>query len=212
LAICFWPSCHARRGCHTVAREESEVKICVFCSSSDAVAPAYFAAATRMGELIGTEGHTLVFGGGKVGMMGAVARAVHGSGGRVIGIIPDFMHRKAVAYEKCDELTVTADMRERKARMMETSEAFVALPGGFGTLEELSELITQLQFGILVRPLVLVNTLGFFEPLAAVFQKFYQERFARPELGQVLALVPDPAEAMRHIHGFVPPRLVSKWF
>jgi uncharacterized protein (TIGR00730 family) len=194
------------------ASYSDRVKICVFCSSSDAVAPAYFEAAARLGELIGTEGHTLVYGGGKVGMMGAVARAVHGSGGRVVGIIPEFMHRKAVAYEKCDELTVTADMRERKARMMETAEAFVVLPGGFGTLEELSELITQLQFGILVRPLVLVNTRGFFDPLAAVFQKFYQENFAKPELGQVLVLVSDPAEAMSRIHGFVPPRLVSKWF
>jgi cytokinin riboside 5'-monophosphate phosphoribohydrolase len=188
------------------------VKICVFCSSSDVVGPDYFAAAAEMGRLIGAEGHTLVYGGGKVGMMGAVARAVHASGGRVIGIIPDFMQRKAVAYERCDELIVTADMRERKARMMETSEAFVALPGGFGTLEELSELITQLQFGILARPLALVNTLGFFDPLAAVFQKFYQERFAKPELGQVLAIVADPAEAMERIRSFVPPRLVSKWF
>jgi len=195
-----------------IAGRRAGVKICVFCSSSDAVDPAYFAAATEMGALIGTEGHTLVYGGGKVGMMGAVARAVHGNGGRVIGIIPDFMHRKAVAYEKCDELTVTVDMRERKAMMMGTSEAFVALPGGFGTLEELSELITQLQFGILVRPLVLVNTLGFFDPLAAVFEKFYREKFAKREMASVLALVPDPAEAMRRIEGFEPPRLVSKWF
>jgi len=195
-----------------VAFKEPGVKVYVFCSSSDAVDPAYFAAATEMGGLIGAGGHTLVYGGGKVGMMGAVARAVHQSGGRVVGIIPEFMHRKGVAYEKCDELAVTTDMRERKAMMMRTSEAFVVLPGGFGTLEELSELITQLQFGFLVRPLVLVNTMRFFDPLAAVFQRFYQDRFAKPELGQVLALVPDPAEAMRRIHGFVPPPLVSKWF
>ena len=194
------------------ASRESGVKICVFCSSSDAVDRAYFSAATRLGELIGAEGHTLVYGGGKIGMMGAVARAVHLSGGRVIGIIPDFMHRKAVAYEKCDELTITADMRERKTKMMESSDAFVALPGGFGTLEELSELITQLQFGIISCPLALVNTLGFFDPLAAVFEKFYRERFAKPELGRVLALVSGPVEAMRHIHDFVPPPLVSKWF
>jgi hypothetical protein len=193
-------------------RLESGVKICVFCSSSDAVDSAYFAAAAQLGALIGEEGHTLVYGGGKVGMMGAVARAVHDNGGRVIGIIPEFMHRKAVAYERCDELTVTADMRERKAIMMGTAEAFVALPGGFGTLEELSELITQLQFGILVRPLVLVNTRGFFDLLAAVFEKFYNERFAKPEMGSVLSLVSDPAEAMRRIRGFVPPRIVSKWF
>ena len=188
------------------------VKICVFCSSSDAVDSAYFKAAADTGALIGAGGHTLIFGGGRVGMMGAVARAVHENGGRVIGIIPDFMHRKAVTYEKCDELTVTHGMRERKARMMETAEAFIALPGGFGTLEELSELITQLQFGILSRPLVLVNTLGFYDLLAEVFQRFYREKFAKPEMASVLALVSDPAEAMRRIDGFTPPRLVSKWF
>jgi len=188
------------------------LNICVFCSSSDAVDPAYFAAATRMGELIATEGHTLVYGGGKVGMMGAVARAAHDSGGRVIGIIPDFMHSKNVVYEYCDELTVTAGIRERKAKMMECSEAFVVLPGGFGTLEELSELITQLQFGIITCPLAIVNTLGFFDPLLAVFEKFYQERFAKPELGRVLALVPDPGGAMGHIRNFVPPLLARKWF
>ncbi|MGA2765768.1 MAG: TIGR00730 family Rossman fold protein [Spirochaetia bacterium] len=188
------------------------MKICVFCSSSDAVDPAYFSAAAALGALIGSGGHTLVFGGGRVGMMGAVARAVHENGGRVIGIIPDFMHRRAVTYEKCDELTVTADMRERKARMMEAADAFVALPGGFGTLEELSELITQLQFGILKRPLALVNTLGFYDLLARVFEKFYQEKFAKPEMASVLAVVGDPAEAMRHIREFTPPPLVSKWF
>ncbi len=188
------------------------VKICVFCSSSDAVDPAYFSAAAALGTLIGSGGHTLVFGGGRVGMMGAVARAVHENGGRVVGIIPDFMHRKAVTYERCDELTVTADMRERKARMMETADAFVVLPGGFGTLEELSELITQLQFGILKRPLALVNTLGFYDLLARVFEKFYQEKFAKPEMASVLAVVGDPAEAMRHIRDFTPPPLVSKWF
>ena len=196
------PLCRTLRG----------VKICVFCSSSDAVDGAYFRAAAEMGALIGAEGHSLVFGGGKVGMMGALARAVHENGGRVIGIIPDFMHRKAVTYEECDELTVTPDMRERKARMMGAADAFVALPGGFGTLEEVSELITQLQFGILKRPLVLVNTQGFYDLLAEVFQRFYRERFAKPEMASVLALVRGPAEAMRHIREFVPPPLVSKWF
>ena len=188
------------------------MKICVFCSSSDAVGPDYFSVAAAMGTLIGSAGHTLVYGGGKVGMMGATARAVHESGGRVIGIIPEFMHRTGVTYEKCDQLVVTADMRERKAKMMAASEAFVALPGGFGTLEELSELITLLQFRLLTSPLALVNTLGFYDALAGMFDRFYREKFAKPELGSVLALVDDPAGAMRYIGTFTPPRLVSKWF
>jgi len=188
------------------------MKICVFCSSSDAVGPEYFAAAAAMGSLIGSGGHTLVFGGGRVGMMGAVARAVHAAGGRVVGIIPRFMDRTGVTYEKCDDLVVTEDMRDRKARMMSSSNAFVALPGGFGTLEELSELITLLQFRLLTGPLALVNTLGFYDGLAGIFERFYREKFAKPENGSVLALVEDPEAAMRYIDTFTPPKLVSKWF
>lgn len=188
------------------------MKICVFCSSSDAVGPEYFAAAAAMGSLIGSGRHTLVYGGGTVGMMGAVARAVHGAGGRVVGIIPRFMDRAGVTYDKCDELVVTEDMRDRKAGMMGSSDAFVALPGGFGTLEELAELITLLQFRLLTGPLALVNTLGFYDGLAGLFERFYREKFAKPENGSVLALVEDPAAAMRYIDTFTPPQLVSKWF
>ena len=122
------------------------MRICVFCSSSDAVDRAFLDAAAQTGSLIAQGGHSLVFGGGRVGLMGAVARGVHAGGGRVVGIIPTFMNRPGVPCLDCDELIFTADMRERKARMMEMAEAFIALPGGFGTLEEMSEVITQKQF------------------------------------------------------------------
>ena len=180
------------------------MKICVFCSSSDAVSPAYHAAASEMGELIGKGGHTLVFGGGRVGLMGSVARAAHAGGARVIGVIPRFMNQAGVAYPEADELTLTEGMRERKALMMEISEAFVALPGGFGTLEEISEVITQKQFDFLKKPLALVNTAGFFE-------RFYAERFAKPDFRSVCAFVRTPAEAMGYIGDFRPPAPVRKW-
>jgi cytokinin riboside 5'-monophosphate phosphoribohydrolase len=188
------------------------MKICVFCSSSDAVGESYLAAAGALGALIGAGGHTLVFGGGRVGLMGATARAVHASGGRVIGVIPSFMNRPGVPYLECDELTFTQDMRERKARMMELSDAFVALPGGFGTLEELSEVITQKQFNFLKGPLVAVNTDGFYDPLAGFFERFYEQKFAKPSFRATCPFVETPAAAMRYIGEYTPVAPPSKWF
>jgi cytokinin riboside 5'-monophosphate phosphoribohydrolase len=189
-----------------------KVKICVFCSSSDAVGGRYLDAAAEMGSLIGAGGHTLVFGGGKVGLMGAAARAAHQNGASVIGVIPRFMDRPGVPYLESDQLIYTEDMRERKAQMMQMSDAFVALPGGFGTLEEISEVITQKQFGFITAPLVAVNSEGFFEPLAAFFERFYQLAFAKPAFRATCPFVGTPGEAMAYIRDYLPPVVVSKWF
>jgi cytokinin riboside 5'-monophosphate phosphoribohydrolase len=191
---------------------EAGVKICVFCSSSDAVDGAYLEAAAELGRLVGGAGHTLVWGGGDVGLMGAAARGARGAGGEVIGVIPQFMHRQGVAYRDADRMIVTRDMHERKAAMEEMADAFVALPGGFGTLEEITEVITLRTFGVWAKPLVVVNTAGFYAPLVALFERFYAERFAKPEFRAVCAFVDGPAEAMDYIRDFTPPALVSKWF
>jgi cytokinin riboside 5'-monophosphate phosphoribohydrolase len=188
------------------------VRICVFCSSSDAVDGEYLDAASAMGRLIGAGGHTLVFGGGRVGLMGATARAVHAAGGRVIGIIPRFMDKPGVPYTECDELEFTQTMAERKGRMMTLAEAFVALPGGFGTLEEMSEIITQKQFEIVKAPLVAVNTRGFYDPLAAFFEVFYERRFAKPAYRATCPFVPTPEVAMEYVTSYSPPPSTSKWF
>ena len=188
------------------------MKICVFCSSSDAVDGAFLSAASEMGRLIGEGGHTLVFGGGRVGLMGATARAVHQAGGTVIGVIPRFMDRPGVPYLESNQLIYTTDMKERKARMMETSDAFIALPGGFGTLEEISEVITQKQFGFIRGPLVAVSVGGFFQPLAAFFEKFYELSFAKPAFRATCPFVATPADAMAYIRDYRPPEVVSKWF
>jgi cytokinin riboside 5'-monophosphate phosphoribohydrolase len=188
------------------------MRICVYCSSSDAVDAAYQEAARELGELIGGGGHTLVYGGGRVGLMGAAARAVHASGGRVIGVIPSFMDRPGVPYRECDELEFTADMPSRKKRMMDLGEAFIALPGGFGTLEELSEVITQKQFDLITAPLVAVSVNGFYDGLAAFFERFYAERFAKPGFSATCPFVATPAQAMEYIRGYTPPAPMSKWF
>ncbi len=188
------------------------MRICVFCSSSDAVEDIYLEAADSMGKLIGEGGHSLVFGGGRVGLMGAVARAVHRSGGRVTGVIPEVMNRPGVPYQECDELVFTKTMAERKDRMVELADAFVALPGGFGTLEEISDVITRKQFDFVKVPLVAVSTRGFYEPLAALFERYYEKRFAKPAFRATCAFVGTPAEAMTYIAGYRPPGATSKWF
>jgi hypothetical protein len=188
------------------------VNICVFCSSSDAVDGAYRAAAAELGSLIGAAGHTMVFGGGSVGLMGAAARAVREAGGRVHGVLPRFMNRPGVACTDCDTLELTGSMAERKARMIALSEAFIALPGGFGTLEEISEVITQKQFDFVKAPLVAVNTKGFYDSLADFFERFYAESFAKPAFRATCPFVPDPASAMEYIRTWTPSEGTSKWF
>jgi cytokinin riboside 5'-monophosphate phosphoribohydrolase len=188
------------------------VRICVFCSSSDAVDRVFLDAAVQTGSLIAQGGHSLVFGGGRVGLMGAVARGVHAGGGRMVGIIPTFMNRPGVPCLDCDELIFTADMRERKARMMGMAEAFIVLPGGFGTLEEMSEVITQKQFDFVKAPLVAVNIRGFYDKLSDFFEVFYAERFAKPAFRATCPFVESPADALAYIESWRPPEPVSKWF
>jgi cytokinin riboside 5'-monophosphate phosphoribohydrolase len=188
------------------------MNICVFCSSSDAVDGAYRAAAAELGALLGAGGHTMVYGGGRVGLMGVAARAAKENGARVIGVLPEFMNRPGVANPECDELELTTDMRTRKARMMGLSEAFIALPGGFGTLEELSEVITQRQFEFFRGPVVAVNTAGFYDHLAAFFERFYEDHFSKDAFRATCPFVPSAAAAMEYIRGYTPPPPTSKWF
>ena len=188
------------------------MNVCVFCSSSDAVDGEYRAVAEEMGRLLGAGGHTMVYGGGRVGLMGVTARAAKAAGARVIGVLPEFMNRPGVANPECDELELARDMRERKARMMSLSQAFVALPGGFGTLEELSEVITQRQFEFIRGPVVAVNASGFYDHLAAFFERFYADNFAKPAFRATCPFVASPAEAMEYIRTYCPPPAVSKWY
>jgi uncharacterized protein (TIGR00730 family) len=118
--------------------------LCVYCSSSDAVAPIFFETAAEVGARLARQGYALAYGGGRIGLMGALARAVHQNGGRVIGVIPEFLHSKGLAYEAADELVITRDLRERKATMEARADGFVTLPGGFGTLEEARKAFTPL--------------------------------------------------------------------
>ena len=186
--------------------------ICVFSSSSDAVAPHYIAAATELGAAIAQRSLTLVYGGGRVGLMGVVARSVHAHGGRVVGVIPDFLRRHEVAYEEADELIVTKDLRERKAIMEERADAFVALPGGFGTLEEVLEIITLKQLAAHAKPVVFLNTERFFDPLLALFEQLFDQSFAKPETRTHYHVASAPLEVLTHLDNYEATAQVKKWF
>ncbi|MBA3531429.1 MAG: TIGR00730 family Rossman fold protein [Ardenticatenales bacterium] len=166
--------------------------VAVYCSSSDHVDRAYFEAADALGLGLAARGWRLVFGAGRVGLMGAVAFATHRGGGKIYGVIPHALDRVELTYEECDELLRVETMRQRKALMEENADAYIALPGGLGTLEEIVEIIVLKQLRYIDRPIVLLNTAGYWEPLIALFEEMIQQQFltlANPNLYQVVGTV-----------------------
>mgnify|MGYP006423154181 CR=1 FL=1 len=173
--------------------------ICVFCASSQSVAEVFKDTARELGRELGKKGIDLVYGGASVGLMGCVARGVHEEKGRVVGVLPKFFKTKDIEYSEADELIVTQDMRERKAVMDERSDAFIVLPGGIGTLEEAMEILSMRQLRLTDKPLVFVNTQGFYDGLRATFEEMVSLKFAKPEILEMYAMVPDPLGAMEYL-------------
>ena len=186
--------------------------ICVFSSSSDAIEREFFGAALELGMEIALRNGTLVFGGTNVGLMGAVARATQKHGGHVVGVIPDFMRAKGISFASADELIVTRDMRERKATMESRSDAFLALPGGFGTLEEMIEIITLKQLKQHTKPVVFLDINGFYRPLHRLFEHMINQHFAKEAMRQIYHFANDVPAAFKYIDEYVPPKMDEKWF
>ncbi len=157
-------------------------------------------------------GDVLIYGGTNVGLMGATARAMHQHGGRVVGVIPGFMASRGLAYAPADELLVTRDMRERKARMEARADAFLALPGGFGTLEEMLEIITLKQLQQHTKPVIFLNTGGFYDPLIALFEHMREHRFAKSYANSLYHFAADVPAVFAHLDHYQPPQLEAKWF
>ena len=174
--------------------------LCVYCGSRAGTDARYEQTARLMGQTLAEQGYGLVYGGGHVGLMGAVAEAVLQAGGRVIGVIPEAMVGRELAYRQVTQLEVVPSMHERKARMAALADAFVAMPGGYGTLEELFEIITWAQLGIHAKPIGLLNVAGYFDALAAMIEHAVQEGFIRSEHRHFWVLRDEPAallEALR---------------
>ncbi len=151
--------------------------LCVYCASSDRLDPKYYETGKGVGEEMARRQWTLVYGGGKTGMMGAVARGVKSSGGRVVGIIPEFMKERELEFTEADELISVLTMRERKMLMETRADAFLALPGGWGTLEELMEILTLTHLEVLRKPVVILNQDGFYDDLLHFNEKIVAEKF-----------------------------------
>jgi uncharacterized protein (TIGR00730 family) len=188
------------------------VRFTCYCSSSSVVDERYRAAAQRLGAAIAGRGDELVYGGTSVGLMGVLSEAVRAAGGRVTGVLPELMRARGLADEHADEVIVTEGMSGRKQEMISRADAFVALPGGFGTLEELLEVLTLKQLGYHREPIVLLDVDGFWSPLLAFFEELYATGFAKPEYAALYHVAGDVDDLLEHVDTYDPESLPTKWW
>lgn len=185
-------------------------RVCVYCGSSPGRLPGYREAARELAHEMVARGLDLVYGGGSVGVMGAVADAVLERGGAVTGVIPRSLATKELAHDGLTELIVVGSMHERKAKMAELSDAFVALPGGWGTCEEIFEMLTWAQLGFHAKPCGLLNVAGYYDPLFAFLEHAIAERFVKEEYRPMMIMEDDPGRLIDRFAVYRAPR-VRKW-
>ena len=179
-------------------------RLCVYCGSGVGARPAYATAAHALGSHLAAEGVGLVTGGGRAGLMGVVADAVLAAGGDATGVIPQALADREVGHDSLTALHVVGSMHERKALMAHLSDAFVALPGGLGTLEEIAEMLTWAQLGLHPKPCGLLDVDGYYAPLVRFFDHATAERFIRPEHRALLIVDDDPARMVARLRAHVP--------
>lgn len=184
--------------------------VCVYCGSSPGLNPGYLAAAEAFGRRLARERLTLVYGGGKVGLMGAVADGALSEGGRVVGVIPRLLLAKEVEHRGLSELRTVGTMHERKQAMAELADAFVALPGGLGTLDEIAEVLTWGLLSLHRKPCALLNLEGYFDDLLRFFSHMVGQRFLRREQLDTLIVESDDGALLRRIREFTPVT-IDKW-
>lgn len=186
--------------------------LCVYCSSSDRLEPKYAAVAEQVGREIARRGWALVYGGGKTGLMGSVARGTKGAGGRVIGVIPEFMKARELEFTEADELISVITMRERKMLMETRADAFLALPGGWGTLEELLEILTLAHLEVLQKPIVILNQDGYYDDLLRLFERIVAEKFMRETICGKFSVAKTVEEVFPLIEGWTHQPGDAKWY
>ncbi len=186
--------------------------LCVYCASSDRLDAKYQAVATQVGAEIARRQWALVYGGGKTGLMGAVARGVKTGGGRVIGVIPDFMKERELEFTEADELISVLTMRERKMMMETRADAFLALPGGWGTLEELLEILTLAHLEVLRKPIVILNQDGFYDEILRFNERIVAENFMRETIRLKYSVARTVEEIFPLIEGWSHQPGDAKWY
>jgi uncharacterized protein (TIGR00730 family) len=201
-------------GGFTTARQSSlplVQRICVFCGASPGARPAYRDATAQVARMLAAEGIGVVYGGGGVGLMGALADAVIAEGGELTGVIPRSLVDREIAHRDVMDMRVVGSMHERKALMAELSDAFIALPGGIGTLEELFEVYTWAQLGLHQKPCGLLNVEGYYDGIADFLAHAVAERFLREETRELLMIETDAATLIERLHTFEPQAVIPKW-
>ena len=178
--------------------------VAVFCGASMGNNQAYYDHAYTLGRILASHGMPVIFGGGKVGLMGALAEGALHHDGRVIGVIPDFLMTKEVAHEEVSQMIVVENMHQRKMRMHELSDAIIAMPGGWGTMEELFEMMTWAQLGLHQKPIGLLNVNGFFDPFMALMNNMVTEGFLKPGLMNMILISNNVEDLIQQMQNYVP--------
>lgn len=195
-----------------MSAETNSIKtVCVYCGSADGLSDAYVSAAFLMGQELANAGLRLIYGAGKTGLMGAVAEGVLQSGGEVTGVVPTYLNTPPLVHAGLTQLEVVDTIHLRKARMMELADAIIALPGGYGTFEELFEALTWAQIGLHHKPIGLLNTQHYFDPLIALCQHALKEGFIYDEHHAMLLQADTPRELLRQIRQFETPEGLDRW-
>lgn len=171
-------------------------KVAIYCASSTKIRPEFFAAARQLGDIFAEQHVTMVFGGGNMGLMGEMADAMLANGGSFIGVIPEFMIEQDWHHKQCSELIVTPGMSERKQTIERISDAFVALPGGIGTMDELFECMVDKQLGLHAKPIIILNTDGYYDGLVALLDQMIEEQMMRQVFGTMFQVVNKPEEVL----------------
>jgi uncharacterized protein (TIGR00730 family) len=186
-------------------------RVCVFCGSSVGARPAYAAAATHLGEVLAKRGIGLVFGGGRIGLMGTIADAVLVNGGEAIGVIPDSLMQREIGHRGVTKLHIVESMHERKALMADLSDGFIAMPGGYGTLEEICEIITWSQLGIHVKPCGFLNVENYWDRFLQFLDHAMNDGFLRPENRALIQVASAPEELLQKLISWEAPQHIERW-
>ncbi|MDR2835965.1 MAG: TIGR00730 family Rossman fold protein [Bacteroidales bacterium] len=182
--------------------ENNIENICVFCGSSEDLVQEYYSTANKLGELIVENNYGLIHGGGIIGLMGALTKGAASKNGKIIGVVPEFLNRPNIANSNNQELVITKDMKERKEFMRQNACAFIALPGGFGTLEEVAEVITLKQLKYHSKQIIFINTLNYYDKLLDFFEELYDQNFANLNYKKLYKIVNTPEQAIEQIKNY----------
>jgi len=185
--------------------------VCVYCGSADGIHPDYYRGAAEMGACLANNGIKLIYGAGKTGLMGALADGALSAGGEVIGVVPENLNSATLIHAHLTHLEIVQDIQQRKARMNALADALIALPGGYGTFDELFEALTWTQIGLQRKPIGLLNIRGYFDPLLAMVGRAMEEKFIYPEHRKILAIEDTPAGLIQALENYSYPENMDRW-